>query len=116
MSPLVFLKLKFQPNAYNRCHDLLMMSINFSNIAILNIKVSDYCCIISLISKKEVINLMQNVENCKFEKKKTYKIFWKYIKKWKKYIYIKFGDIEIQEQKFHQHKEPVPIKIWILIK
>ena len=28
-------------------HDLLMMSINLSDIAILNIKGSDYCCIIS---------------------------------------------------------------------
>ena len=76
---------KFQTNACNRFHDLLMMSIKFSNIAILNIKVSDYCCIISLISKNEAINLMQNVENCKFEKKKINKIFWKHIKKWKKY-------------------------------
>ena len=25
---------KFQPNVCNRCHDLLMMSMNFSNIAI----------------------------------------------------------------------------------
>ena len=47
----------FQPNVCNRCHDLL---INLSNIAILNIKDSDYCCIISLISKNEAINLMQN--------------------------------------------------------
>ena len=51
---------KFQPNVCNRCHDLLMMSINLSNIAVLNIKGSDYCCIISLISKNEAINLMQN--------------------------------------------------------
>ena len=29
---------KFQPNACNTCHDLLMMSINFSDTAILNIK------------------------------------------------------------------------------
>ena len=29
---------KFQPNVCNRCHDLIMMSINFSNIAILNIR------------------------------------------------------------------------------
>ena len=53
---------KFQPNACNRCHDLLMMSMNLSDIAILNIKGSDYCCIISLISKNEVINLMQNAD------------------------------------------------------
>ena len=48
---------KFKPNVCNRCHDLLM---NLSDIAILNIKVSDYHCIISLISKNEAINLMQN--------------------------------------------------------
>ena len=36
------------------------MSVNLSNIDILNIKSSDYCCIISLISKNEAINLMQN--------------------------------------------------------
>ena len=52
---------KFQPNVCNRCHDLLMMSINLSDIAILNIKGSDYRCIISLISKNEAIKLMQNV-------------------------------------------------------
>ena len=39
---------------------LLMMSVNLSDIAILNIKDSDYCCIISLISKNEAINLLQN--------------------------------------------------------
>ena len=51
---------KFQPNVCNRCHDLLMMSMNLSDIAILNIKGSDYRCIISLISKNEAINLLQN--------------------------------------------------------
>ena len=38
---------KFHPNVCNRCHDLLMMSMNLSNIAILNIKGSDYRCDIS---------------------------------------------------------------------
>ena len=50
----------FQPNVCNECHDLLMMYMNLGDIAILNIKSSDYCCIISLISKNEAINLMQN--------------------------------------------------------
>ena len=36
--------------------------MNLSDIAILNIKGSDYCCIISLISKSEAINLMQNAD------------------------------------------------------
>ena len=40
-----FLKisLKSQPNIWNRCNDLLMMSVNLSDIAILSIKGADYC-------------------------------------------------------------------------
>ena len=38
------------------------MSANLSDIAILNIKGSDYHCIISFISKNEAINLMQNAD------------------------------------------------------
>ena len=53
---------KFQPNVCNRCYDLLMMSMTLSDIAILNIKGSGYCCIITVISKKKAINLMQNVD------------------------------------------------------
>ena len=49
---------KFQPYVCNRCHGLLMMSTNLSDTAILNIKGSDYRCIISRISKREAINLM----------------------------------------------------------
>ena len=33
-----------------------------SDIAILNFKRSDYCCIIRLISNTEAINLMQNAD------------------------------------------------------
>ena len=54
--------LKFQPNVCNRCHDLLMMSVNLSEIAILKIKSSDYRCIISLISKNEAIKSLQNAD------------------------------------------------------
>ena len=53
---------KFQPNICNRCYDLLMMSMSLHAIAILNIKGSGYCCIISLISKNEAINLLQNAD------------------------------------------------------
>ena len=53
---------KFQPNVYDRCHDLLMMSMNLNDIAIWNIKGSDYYSIISKISKNKTINLMQNVD------------------------------------------------------
>ena len=38
------------------------MSMNLSNIAILNIKGSDYCCIVGLISKNKAINVMQNAD------------------------------------------------------
>ena len=49
----------FQANVCNRCRNLLMTSLNLSDIAIFNIKGSDYGCIISLISKNDVIKLMQ---------------------------------------------------------
>ena len=39
-----------------------MMSMNLSDIAILNIKGSDHCCVITTI---EAINLMQNVDSAK---------------------------------------------------
>ena len=51
---------KFKPNVCNRCHDLLMLSTNLSDITILNIKGSHYRCVISFISKNEAIDLMQN--------------------------------------------------------
>ena len=53
---------KFQPNVCNGCYDLLMMSMNLSDIAILNIKDSNYRCIISGISKSEALNLKQNTD------------------------------------------------------
>ena len=53
---------KCQPNVRNRCHDLAMMSMNLCDIAILNIKGSDYRCIISSISKNEAISVMQNAD------------------------------------------------------
>ena len=53
----------FQPNVCNSGHDLLMMSINLSDVAFLNIKgSSDYCCIISLITKNKAIHLLQKTE------------------------------------------------------
>ena len=39
-----------------------MMSIILSDIAILNNKGSNYCCVISSISKNEVLNLIQNAD------------------------------------------------------
>ena len=70
---------QFQLDVCNRCHDLLMMSMNLSNIAILNIKGADYRCIISGIIKSEAINLMQNINlTKKATHKKTKKIIITY--------------------------------------
>ena len=52
---------KFQPNVCNRCHDLLMMYTNLSDIAILNIKGSDDHCIITGISKSEATKSLKNI-------------------------------------------------------
>ena len=52
----------FQPDVCNRCHGLLMMSVNLSDIAILNINGSDYRCIVSLISKNKAIKLLQKAD------------------------------------------------------
>ena len=42
------------------CHDLLMMSVDFDDIAIWNINGIDYRCIISGINKSQAVNLLQN--------------------------------------------------------
>ena len=62
LSLLVFLNegFQFQPNAFNRSLDLLMMFMNLSDIAILNINGSDYRFIITGNRKSETINLMEN--------------------------------------------------------
>ena len=51
---------KFQPDVCNECHDVLMMSINLIDIAILNIHGVDYRCIIHGISKIEAMGLLRN--------------------------------------------------------
>ena len=51
---------KFQPDVCNGYHDVLMMSVNLNDIAILNIRDVDYRCIINGIDKKETASLLQN--------------------------------------------------------
>ena len=55
-------RFKFQPYVCNICHDLLVMFMNFSNIAILEIKNADFCCIIIGIRKSEAIKLLQSID------------------------------------------------------
>ena len=44
----------FQINVYNWCHNVLMMSMNFNNIAIINIHGVDYRCFIRGITKEKL--------------------------------------------------------------
>ena len=55
-------RFKSKQDVCNGCHDLLMMSMNLNDIAILNIKSADYCCIIGGISKSVAVSLMQNTD------------------------------------------------------
>ena len=53
---------KFQAHFCNRCHDVLMMTVNLSDIAILNINCVDHRCVINRISKREAVNLLQKAD------------------------------------------------------
>ena len=44
---------EFQDSVCNGCHDLIMLSVNISDIAIITAKNVDYRCIIHNISKSE---------------------------------------------------------------
>ena len=50
---------KFQASVCNGCHDLTILSY-ISNIAIIIVKIVDYCCIIHNISKSKAISLLKN--------------------------------------------------------
>ena len=68
--------LKFQPDVWNLCDGVLMMSMNLSDIAFLKIQGADYRCIISGISaKNDKLNA-----NCWFE--------------WRKWVIINYKNYE----------------------
>ena len=52
------------PNVCHGCHDILIMSTNRSDIAMLNISGTDYRCIIDRIRKNEAMNLLKK---CRFD-------------------------------------------------
>ena len=79
-----------------------MIFVNLSNIAILNIKCSNYRYIINLISNNEAMNLMQNADLT--EKSGALKNLFSYIKMGKQFL--TFEDIEIEKRKFYYHKTP----------
>ena len=75
-----------------------MISMNLSDIFILNIKGSDYRCVIRLISKNETVNLMQNADLT--EKSGTLenmKNLFSYVKMGKEIL--RFCGIEIEKKK-----------------
>ena len=49
-----------------------MVSVNISNIAILNINGVNYCCIINRISKSEAVNLLQKADLRKIAERYKY--------------------------------------------
>ena len=49
----------FQQYVCNRNHDVLIMSMVLNYIAILNVHDADYRCIISRISKSELVDLLK---------------------------------------------------------
>ena len=68
---------KFQDSVCNGCHDLTMLSVNISDIAIITVKNVDYRCIIHNISKSEAINLLENsvLEDCGYIQKNIVLLF-----------------------------------------
>ena len=94
---------KPQPNVCNRCHDLLMMSISLNNIAILNIKGSDCCCIISLISKNKTKKLVRNTD-LTGQTLEGIKNLFSYTKMVKEIS--TFDTIGPEKSKFYHHENP----------
>ena len=80
-----------------------MMSVNLSDIVISNIKGSNYRFIISLISKNETINLLQNADLNEKIRALSIKKIWLILKVYIKMerTVIKFDDIKIPKQNFH---------------
>ena len=53
---------RFQADVCNVYHDVLMISMNLIDTAILNTNDADHRCIINRISKNEAINLLKNFD------------------------------------------------------
>ena len=51
---------EFLETVCNSCHDLTMLSVNISDIAIIIVNNVDYPCIIQNISKSEALKLSKN--------------------------------------------------------
>ena len=58
----VFKGFKFQTYLCHGCHDLIMMSTNLNDVAIINKSRDDYRCIISGIDKSKARNLLLTLQ------------------------------------------------------
>ena len=58
---------EFQESIRNSCHDLTLLSVNVSDVALVTVINVDYRCIIQNISKFEATKLLKNpvFENCR---------------------------------------------------
>ena len=57
---------KFQGSVCNGCHDLTMLNVNISDIAIITVKIFYYRYVIHNINESEAINLLKDsvLKNC----------------------------------------------------
>ena len=53
-------RFKFQDHACNDCHNLTMLCLNISDIAIITIKIVGSCCIMHNSNKSEATHLLEN--------------------------------------------------------
>ena len=53
---------KFQRYICNGYNDVLMISIDLNNIAVLDMNGADYLCIINIISKSDALSLLKNAD------------------------------------------------------
>ena len=51
---------KLEPHICNKCDYVLMTAYELKNIAIINIKGVDFRCILSVISRDEAVNMLNN--------------------------------------------------------
>ena len=80
----------------------MIMSTNFNNIAILNIRGVDYRCIFSKISQSDAISLLENADLSKIVERYQILRFSTMHKQ-----IITFGDKEIKQHKSHRYKNPI---------
>ena len=51
---------KIEPHVCHKCHDVLMTAYELKNIALLNVKWTDFRCILWGISRDEAVNRLNN--------------------------------------------------------